>query len=123
MSKKNPIQPIVKDKKGVPRFKENKIVMYLLDNGGIDLNELATKKFSVEDQEQFAQLIGYSLSGFGELSYVTDETFNAANNMYTNGSSESDARIDALETSLEAIKDGLRVAAVEAFNIHEDDLK
>jgi len=30
--------------------------------------------FSQEDREQFAQLIGYSLSGFGELSYVSDET-------------------------------------------------
>jgi hypothetical protein len=30
--------------------------------------------FDREDWEQFAQLIGYSLDGFGELSYVSQET-------------------------------------------------
>ncbi|HEY9661654.1 MAG TPA: hypothetical protein V6C65_24625, partial [Allocoleopsis sp.] len=30
---------------------------------------------------QFAQLIGYSLSGFGDLSYVSDETYAAASSM------------------------------------------
>ncbi len=34
--------------------------------------------FSDEDREQFAQLIGYSLNGFGELSYVSEETYEAA---------------------------------------------
>ena len=29
--------------------------------------------FSDEDREQFAQLIGYSVSGFGELSYASAE--------------------------------------------------
>ena len=75
---KNPIQPLEKDSHGVLRFKENKIVRYLLDNGGITLNDLATMDFSQDDSEQFAQLIGYSLSGFGELSYVSDETYWAA---------------------------------------------
>lgn len=60
------------------RFKANAIVRHLLDNGGIDLNAIAMLSFSQEDREQFAQLIGYSLSGFGELSYVSDETYNAA---------------------------------------------
>lgn len=31
-----------------------------------------------EDREQFAQLIGYSLSGFADLSYVSNKTYNAA---------------------------------------------
>ena len=34
--------------------------------------------FTAEDREQFAQLIGYSMSDFGELSYVTDRTYMAA---------------------------------------------
>lgn len=49
------------------RFKENSIVRFLLDGGPFDLNMLARMPFSVEDREQFAQLIGYSLEGFGEL--------------------------------------------------------
>jgi len=81
---KHPIQPLEKDANGVLRFKENKIVGYILDNGGIDLNQIACVDFNVEDREQFAQLIGYSLSGFGELSYVTDETYNTAVAIYNN---------------------------------------
>ena len=56
----NPIQPIITDEHGVTRFKENAIVRYLLDRGGINLNDLAILSFSQDDQEQFAQLIGYS---------------------------------------------------------------
>jgi hypothetical protein len=64
------MQPIEYDGHGVIRFKENKIVTYLLDNGGIDLNALAVLGFSDEDRMQFAQLIGYSVSGFGDLHYA-----------------------------------------------------
>jgi len=76
--KQHPVQPLEKDPNGVLRFKENKIVRFLLDNGGYDMNKLATMPFSQEDREQFAQLIGYSLGGFGELSYVSDETYKRA---------------------------------------------
>lgn len=68
-----PMQPIEFDERGTIRFKQNKIVTYLLDNGGIDLNHLAVQDFSDEDRMQFAQLIGYSVSGFGDLSYASDE--------------------------------------------------
>lgn len=69
----HPMQPIEYDERGIIRFKENKIVTYLLDNGGIDLNHLMVQGFSDEDHMQFAQLIGYSVSGFGGLSFVSDE--------------------------------------------------
>ena len=72
---KNSIQPLVKDEHGRERFKENKIVSFLLDNGGFDMNNLACMDFSENDREHFAQLIGYSLDGFGMLSYVSDETY------------------------------------------------
>ena len=65
-----PMQPLIDG-----RFKENKIVSHCLDVGGTDLNKIAVIDFSVEDREQFAQLIGYSLGGYGDLSYVTDETY------------------------------------------------
>lgn len=75
---RHPIQPLVIDQHGVKRFKQNGIVRFLLDNGLFDMNLLAQLPFTVEDREQFAQLIGYSLSGFGGLSYVTDETYRRA---------------------------------------------
>jgi hypothetical protein len=82
---KHPIQPLEKDPNGVVRFKGNSIVKHLLNNGGIDLNQIACMDFPREDREQFAQLIGYSLSGFAELSYVTDETYFAAEHMFETG--------------------------------------
>jgi hypothetical protein len=83
-----PMQPVGQDKRGVLRFRENPIVRELLDrdtergrvypdfpartNGG--LNWIAMQDFPREDEEQFAQLIGYSISGYHELSYVSDES-------------------------------------------------
>ena len=74
----HPVQPLYVDPRGVHRFKKNAIVDFLLENGPFDLNQIARKGFSNEDQEQFAQLIGYSLSGFGELSYVSNKTYKRA---------------------------------------------
>lgn len=78
MKKRHPIQPVLLDEHNVARFKENKIVTFLLDNGGYDMNTIAAMNFSREDREQFAQLIGYSVSGFCELSYAEDATCNRA---------------------------------------------
>lgn len=75
---RHPIQPLIKDKSGVLRFKRNEIVRFLLDAGPYDLNKLAMMDFSDEDREQLAQFIGYSLRGFGELSYVSDKTYDLA---------------------------------------------
>jgi len=71
------MQPIVKDEEGALRFVENRIVRVLLDESrkrGFGLNELAVRDFSQADWEQFYQLIGYSLSGYHELSNVSDES-------------------------------------------------
>ena len=78
---RHPIQPLVRDPEHVIRFKGNKIVRYLLDYAtarGCSLNELAVMPFSPEDRQQFAQLIGYSLCGYGELPYVTDAAWERA---------------------------------------------
>ena len=75
---KHPMQPVYRASDGTIRFKENKIVRFLLDAGPSDLNQLAIMDFEDEDREQLAQLIGYSVIGFGELDYVSDETFEAA---------------------------------------------
>lgn len=70
------LQPVIKDKHGVLRFKRNKLVDALYEHGvktGLGLNELHCMEFTDEDRQQFAQLIGYSVDGYCGLSYVTDE--------------------------------------------------
>ena len=67
-----PMQKIVWEG-DVIRFRENAIVRMLLDKGPFDMNAIARKNFSQEDEEQFAQLIGYSVSGAGDLSYFSRE--------------------------------------------------
>jgi hypothetical protein len=66
----HPMQPLVKDDQGIVRFKRNAIVDFLARER---LNDLARMDFSAEDWEQLAQLIGYSVAGFSELSYVREE--------------------------------------------------
>lgn len=69
---KHPMQPIALDDNGTARFKANKIVRFLLDAGPFDLNMLALMPFDQEDRVQLAQLIGYSVSGYGDLPYALD---------------------------------------------------
>ena len=77
-----PMQPLVRDAHGTIRFLENPLVSYLLSHGSIDMNQLAiqaaNRGWNAADQAQFAQLIGYSVSGWGDLSYVTAEQADAA---------------------------------------------
>lgn len=65
-------------KDGVLRFRANEIVRALLNETPMKLNELAAKSFPQKDWEQFYQLIGYSISGYHELSNVSDESALAA---------------------------------------------
>lgn len=67
---KHPMQAIILDKRGVARFQSNAIIEHLVETHAIDLNKLATMTFSKEDHMQLAQLMGYSVSGFGDLSYA-----------------------------------------------------
>lgn len=81
----HPRQPIAFDADGVVRFKENKIVSWMLEMGRaghkFDLNIIATMchrgQFDFADLVQLDQLIGYSVSGFGDLSYVPPAEVNA----------------------------------------------
>jgi hypothetical protein len=94
---KYPMQPIEFDDYGVIRFKRNRIVDDLLSfatvkGGGspgyetpytkLDLNEISrgvqNGRYSVEEYEQLCQLIGYSVSGFGDLSLVRKRTVSTA---------------------------------------------
>lgn len=81
---RHPMQPLLKTSTGVIRFKRNDIVDTVYEwarHYGLGLNELARMNFSVEDRQQFAQLLGYSLSGYGTLTYVDDEAFARAEAM------------------------------------------
>lgn len=121
----NPIQPLV-DVEGVTRFKENAIVRHLIDtHPACDMNKLATLDFSDDDRQQFAQLIGYSLSGYCSLSYVDDVSYYAAGNV-AEGLSDKDARIAALEQKLVELRAAigtLRGPVAVLFEMHPDDLK
>lgn len=123
---RHPIQPVEKDHEGFLRFKQNKIIRDLLDFGqahGFGLNEIAAKGYSAEDRQQLAQLIGYSLGGYSELSYVNDDAFDAAEKMAYLGLTEDKAKIASLEEELEAVKSGLRKPMARLFGVHPDDLK
>lgn len=79
---KHPIQPVIQDENGVHRFRENHIVVYLMEEyrkSGRNLNDLHKENdFSDEDWEQFSQLTGYSVSGLCDLSFVSDRVANKA---------------------------------------------
>ena len=68
---KHPMQPIYLDKDGTPRFKANSLVRFILDAGrthGIDLNFLTLlPNIPLEDWEQFHQLLGDSVSYYGDV--------------------------------------------------------
>jgi len=76
---RHPVQPLITEEGGIIRFKPNRIVKHLIAIAPpMYLNKMACMEFSDEDWTQFSQLIGYSLSGFGELSYVDNKTYSAA---------------------------------------------
>jgi len=79
---KQPMQPVYEDDFGTVRFKGNSIVEHLMQNGNIDMNGIDSLNFPKEDREQFAQLIGYSLSGYRDLSYTSKESYKEAKHIY-----------------------------------------
>lgn len=78
------MQPVMLDERGVVRFRPNRIVQWMLAEGEagrpFDLNRIAREldRLDPEEHEQFNQLIGYSVSGFGDLSCVRPETVERA---------------------------------------------
>jgi hypothetical protein len=76
-----PMQPVGVDPQGIHRFLENRIVRDLLDIArplGYGLNEIAGRPYTEAERRQMAQLIGYSVDGYGTLSYVNDESYERA---------------------------------------------
>lgn len=124
MTKKPPIQPLVIDEAGNPRFLQNRIVRDLLDfatEHGFGLNETARGDYTREEHQQLAQLIGYSFRGYGELSYVDDDAYNAAAAM-VDGMTEEQARIQSLQATLDGLRKQLQEPMATLFGVHPLDL-
>lgn len=86
-----PMQPIEFDSSGVARFKMNRLVDALLEHGqktGFGLNELSRGYHDTdgyqEEWQQLAQLIGYSVSAYGGLSYADPEKVEKADQIVLN---------------------------------------
>jgi hypothetical protein len=118
----HPIQPL-EVIAGVLRFKPNSIVQFLLDQGPYDLNYIAAQDWPREDREQLSQLIGYSLSGFADLSHVSDQTYYAAVKMSEGHNSDLLSRIEVLEEQLKQVRHGLKQIVPVCFRISNEDLK
>ena len=74
---KFPIQPIQLDTHGTARFAKNRIVDDLLKFAtarGFGLNQIALGDYADNEHMQLAQLIGYSVGGYGDLSYASEES-------------------------------------------------
>lgn len=118
--KKHPTQPIVEDKHKTLRFKENKIVSKLLDfasERGYDMNEIAMGGFSKEDRQQFAQLIGYSVCGYSDLSYSEPNAYEIAMAIHENGKTEQEAKLEYYENLVAELKKQLKEPISNLFNI------
>lgn len=88
--KKHPLQFVTEDKHGTWRFNQNKIVNDLLEfasKRGFDLNKIAMQDYDIEDRRQFAQLIGYSVSGYDELSYSESDIWEIVQGIKEEGKS------------------------------------
>lgn len=89
-----PMQPLVVDAEGVLRFEANPIVEWLATEVS-DMNQIAAwaAKNNVPNKykQQLAQLVGYSVRGYGTLSYVvSDEFYNRAIAAYPQPPKEKD---------------------------------
>jgi hypothetical protein len=73
----NPMQPVIRDEDGVPRFKENALVAYLFRHGPLKMSQIVDLPFSEDDFEQFLQLIGYTVSGYQDYN-IREESKDAA---------------------------------------------
>jgi hypothetical protein len=71
---KHPMQPIELDDDGAARFRQNKLIKFLLDSYEPGLGKLSMLPFDNADYEQLMQLIGYSVCGYCELSLVSEKS-------------------------------------------------
>ncbi len=74
------MQPIYFDERGTARFRANKIVQWMVARGAagksFDLNTIVIELggLDIEEHEQFNQLLGYSVSGYGDIAGMRSDT-------------------------------------------------
>lgn len=120
----HPMQPVVVSERGIHRFKSNKCVEALLDHGqktGFGLNELACQAHTAEDQMQLAQLIGYSVSGYGDLSYVTAASYDLASKRSLALTAAQEAAPKVTDEIAESALDAMRSATQAAIKSEEGE--
>ena len=116
---KHPTQKIIDG-----RFVGNKIVKYLRDHSGINMTELRMLEFDTEDREQFVQLLGYSLSTYSELDYVTDTAYQKAIFLEEKPElKDAEAEMLVISTKLARARKLVAELTAELFRIHPDNLK
>jgi len=116
-------QPIIKDAHGTLRFKTNGLVEFLLKHGGIDMNTLARAEFTDEDRMQFAMLIGYSVSGFGSLSYVTDTVYATACQLAGTTQTSEQIELALLREQLKEVREYTAKLTLALFQVHPNDFR
>lgn len=67
-----PTQPLTLED-GKPRFKRNPLVWYLFHSSEISLEGLLALGHDVQYVQQFLQLLGYSVCGYSEMSFIPEE--------------------------------------------------
>lgn len=128
---KHPFQPLVTDPSGTVRFKPNKIIERLVNDGTIDLNKVAIMtEFDADEHQHFNQLHGYSVSGWGDLNCVSRDTCAVADRMtelHLQGIpyDEKQVRIDYLESKMKEIREITIQAMIglnRSLNIEVEDI-
>jgi uncharacterized protein (UPF0297 family) len=121
---KHPLQHTKEDKDGTLRFVQNEVLKLILKVKKIDANEIADivnaapSAVTVEDMEQFYQLVGYSVSG----APIRDELKEAARKHHANGTPAAETRAELAEARLKSVRDQLRDGIAELFGIHPSAL-
>ena len=111
-----PFQPIGADADGVIRFRPNRLVQYLLDHGPFDLNDLAhLPDITNAEHMQLSQLIGYSVSGAGALSFFDHETVVEMDQL----AAEAMSTQDELQRALDNIGDAVPMSTPKADDAAE----
>jgi len=74
------MREVILDDRGTARFKANAVVEWLFNTQRISLNDIAMYRdqFPAEDVEEFWQMLGYSVIGYGDLSFAQPETVEQA---------------------------------------------
>jgi hypothetical protein len=78
VAKARRLREVYTDTKGVVRFRGNAVVEWLFKNGRIDLNTIPCHSLPSKDVAEFWQMLGYSVSGYGDLDFIDRMTVEQA---------------------------------------------